>query len=49
MSSSVEENASVLLTAQDAAQWGWNLAGRKRSGGDLIEQRLKQAIVCSDR
>jgi hypothetical protein len=40
-----EENASVLLTAQDAAQWGWSLAGRKRSGGDLIEQRLKQVIV----
>ena len=40
-----EENAGVLLTAQDAAQWRCNLASRQRSGGDLIEQWLKQVIV----
>jgi hypothetical protein len=39
------ENAGVLLMAQDAAQWGCNLASRKRSGGDLIEQWLKQVVV----
>jgi hypothetical protein len=40
-----EQNASIFLAAQHAAQRSSNLAGRKRACRHLIQQRLEQMII----
>ncbi len=44
-----QQDTRVLLFAQHAAQWSRYFAGRERSGGNLIKQRLKQDGSCAYR
>src|SRR5207253_9867356 len=43
----IQPDASVPVTAEHVTQRRSDLPGRQRSGGHLIEQRLKQMVVAA--
>jgi hypothetical protein len=42
-----QQDARIVLAAQDAAQRCGNLTGQQRAGRDLIQERLKEVIIAS--
>ncbi len=42
-----EEHLDIFLAAEHRAEWGGDLGGGERSGGDLIEQRLEEMEVAA--